>query len=113
MRFATTGIVLLASASWGSVSAQATTFGRRPSSVQSSFQVGGFHFSSTPLRLNKAPVQRIDLAATSGPVVFTCPMPVAHTNSAEVEPMPVARGGATAPMPVARSGCSNPLDPSH
>ena len=112
MRFATTCIVLLASASWGSVSAQAITFGRRPSSpVQSSLKVGGDHFSTSPLRLNKAPVQRIDLAATSGPVVFTCPMPVAHTNSAEVEPMPVARGGPTAPMPVASSGCSNPLDP--
>jgi hypothetical protein len=42
--------------------------------------------------------------------VYTCPMPVAHTDTAKEDPMPVARGGTPVPMPVAKSGCSNPLD---
>ena len=42
--------------------------------------------------------------------VYTCPMPVAHTDSAKEDPMPVARGGTPVPMPVAKPGCSNPLD---
>lgn len=121
MRFATACLILLASASGASVSAQAIVFGRRPSApAQPSFQVRGFNSSSSaPLRLNTAAPHRLNLAMTSGPVVFpgtflfTCPMPVAHTNSAKDDPMPVARGGPTAPMPVAKSGCSNPLDPSH
>jgi hypothetical protein len=43
----------------------------------------------------------------------TCPMPVAHADSAAVDSMPVARSGVTEPMPVAKSGCWNPLDPKH
>ena len=41
--------------------------------------------------------------------VYTCPMPVAHTDTAKEDPMPVARGGTPVPMPVAKPGCSNPL----
>lgn len=43
--------------------------------------------------------------------VYTCPMPVAPTDSGREDPMPVARGGTPVPMPVAKSGCSNPLGP--
>ena len=50
------------------------------------------------------------LASVSPPAsVCTCPMPVAHTDSAKEDPMPVVRGGMSAPMPVAKAGCSNPL----
>ena len=42
--------------------------------------------------------------------VYTCPMPVAHTDTSKEEPMPVALGGTPEPMPVAKPGCSNPLD---
>ena len=43
----------------------------------------------------------------------TCPMPIAHTNSAKEDPMPVARGGTPEPMPIARSSCWNPLFPEY
>jgi hypothetical protein len=50
----------------------------------------------------------VDTLAVPG---FTCPMPVAHTDSAKEDPMPVAHGfGNAVPMPVVGSGCSNPLD---
>ena len=119
MRFATACIVILALASQGSVSAQAITFGRRISPpTQPSFQVRGFNSSISSPPFSRARLQGIDLAATSSSVgfharpLFTCPMPVAHIDSAN-DPMSVAGGGPTEPMPVARSGCWNPLDPSH
>jgi hypothetical protein len=43
--------------------------------------------------------------------MYTCPMPVAHTDSGKGDSMPVMRGGAPEPMPVARAGCWNPLGP--
>jgi hypothetical protein len=42
---------------------------------------------------------------------YTCPMPVAHTDCAKVDSMPVVRGGVPEPMPVAMAGCWNPLGP--
>jgi len=121
MRFVTSFIILLAAGSWEvSVSAQATTFGRRPSPTgQLAFHFPVLDTSIAVLRVNKAARQGIDVASTSEPVLFlgthlyTCPMPVAHTDSAKEDPMPVARGGTPEPMPVAKSGCWNPLDPSH
>ncbi len=120
MRF-TPFIVVMAVASWGTtISAQAITFGRRPSpSGQLSFHFPGFNSSISALRVKPAGRQGISIASTSEPVIFlgthlyTCPMPVAHTDSAKEDPMPVARGGTPEPMPVAKSGCWNPLDPSH
>ena len=54
---------------------------------------------------------RVDTLSES---THTCPMPVARTDSAKEDPMPVARGqGIPEPMPVARSGCSNPLYHRH
>ena len=112
-------IFLVASAFWAdSVRAQALTFDRPPSlQGQPSFQIRGFNASSIfPLLVRKASAQRLKVAAMSvylGTPLYTCPMPVAHTDSAKDDPMPVARGGTTEPMPVAKSGCSNPLDPSH
>ena len=113
MRFASRFLVLVAAACWGvSLSAQGIILGRRPSpSAQPSFHIPGF---------NSSPISalRVKGAFTSEPVVFlgthlyTCPMPVAHTNSANDDPMPVARGGTPEPMPVAKSGCWNPLNPS-
>ena len=119
MRFATCFLVLTAAASWGvSVSAQAITFGRRPSPpAQLASHFPGFDTSISALRIHKVARQGIDVASTSDSVVFlgthlyTCPMPVAHTGAAKEDPMPVARGGTPEPMPVARSGCWNPLDP--
>jgi hypothetical protein len=122
MRFRTLLILPMAAASWAvSVSAQATTLGQRPSlSRQPSFHIPGFNSSSvSALRINRPAPQGIDVAHKSKPVVFlgthlsTCPMPVAHTDSAKEDPMPVVRGGTPEPMPVARSGCWNPLNPSH
>ncbi|SRR6266576_6160786 len=121
MRFATSFIVLLAAGSWGvSVSAQAMTFGRRPSPPsQLALHFPGFDTSISALRLKPAAGRGIGVASTSAPVVFlgpplyTCPMPVAHTDSAKEDPMPVARGGTPERMPVAKSGCWNPLNPSH
>src|SRR5205809_349308 len=117
MRFATSFIVFMAAASWGlSVSAQAITFGRRPSPPgQLAFHFPGVNSSISALRVKGVALQGIDVASTPGPVVFlgthlyTCPMPVAHTDSAKEDPMPVARGGTPEPMPVAKSGCWNPL----
>jgi hypothetical protein len=43
--------------------------------------------------------------------VYTCPMPVANTDTAKEDAMPVARGGTPVPMPVEKPGCSNPLGP--
>ena len=121
MRFAIPCVVLMASASWGvSVSAQAITFGRRPfPPAEPSFQIQGFISSSiSSLRLNGAPLRRIKVASSEATVflgmpLYTCPMPVAHTDSGKGDPMPVVRGGTPEPMPVAKSGCWNPLDPSH
>lgn len=51
---------------------------------------------------------RVDTLLASA---HTCPMPVVRTDSANEDPMPVARAqGPLEPMPVAPSGCSNPLD---
>jgi hypothetical protein len=119
MRSGILGIALMACASWGeSISAQALTLGRGPSlQGQPSFQIRGFNAPSIfPLLVRKASSQRLKVAAMSvylGTPLYTCPMPVAHTDSAKDDPMPVARGGTTEPMPVAKSGCSNPLGPSH
>src|SRR6267142_1328338 len=103
MRFATSFIVLMAAASWGvSVSAQATTFGRRPAPPgQLAFHFPGFNSSISALRVKTVALHGIDVASTSGPVIYTCPMPVAHTDAANEDPMPVARGGTPEPMPVA------------
>ena len=121
MRFATSFIVLMAAGSWGvSASAQAITFGRRPTPPgQLALHFPGFDTSVSALRLKQAPGRAIGVASTSdsvvflGPHLYTCPMPVAHADSAKEDPMPVARGGTTEPMPVAKSGCWNPLNPSH
>jgi hypothetical protein len=121
MRFATCFLVLTAAASWGvGVSAQAVTFGRRPSPpAQLAFHFPGFDTLMSALRVNRAARRGLGVASRSDPVGFlgqylsTCPMPVAHTDSAKEDPMPVARGGTTEPMPVAKSGCWNPLNPSH
>ncbi len=121
MRFSISFIVLMAAAFWGtSVGAQAITFGHRPSpSGQLAFHFPGFNSSISALRFKPAARRGSSVASTSEPVIFlgphlyTCPMPVAHTDSAKEDPMPVARGGTPEPMPVAKSGCWNPLDPSH
>ena len=115
MRFATSFIVLIAAGCWGvSVSAQGITFGRRSSPPnQLALHFPGFNASIAALRLKQAVGGGIGVASRSEPVVFTCPMPVAHTDAAKEDPMPVARGGTPEPMPVARSGCWNPLNPSH
>ena len=81
---------------------------------QPSFRIQGF--GSTPMSRSLLPpgqVPSLSSAARSQfePVrhVDTCPMPVAHTDTAKEDPMPVVRGGTPVPMPVAKSGCSNPL----
>ena|SRR2546422_979836 len=121
MRFATSFIVLMAAASGGKgVSAQAITLGSHPSPLgQLAFHFPGFNSSMSALRIKPAARPGIDVASTFEPVIFlgthlyTCPMPVAHTDSALEDPMPVIRGGTTEPMPVAKSGCWNPLNLSH
>ena len=84
---------------------------------QPSFHIQSF--GSTPMSgLLLRPVQGPSLSAASGSLfervtlpenLHTCPMPVAHTDSAKEDPMPVVRGGTPIPMPVAKAGCSNPL----
>jgi len=122
MRFANSFIVLMAAPSWGmGVSAQAITFGSHPSPLgQLAFHFPGFKSSMSALRgIKPAARPGIDVASTFEPVIFlgthlyTCPMPVAHTDSPLEDPMPVIRGGTTEPMPVAKSGCWNPLNPLH
>lgn len=87
-------------------------------SGQPSFHIPGL--GSTPMGgLSLRPANRPSLRPISEPAlesiklladVYTCPMPVARTDTAQEDPMPVARGGTPVPMPVAKPGCSNPLD---
>jgi len=118
MRFATP-LIAIGIAFWGTT-IRAQAIGIPHPSVpagQPSFHIQSF--GSRPMSgLLLRPVQGPSLSVASGslfePVmlsakVYTCPMPVAHTDSAKEDPMPVARGGTPVPMPVAKAGCSNPL----
>jgi hypothetical protein len=119
MRFATLLIALGIAFSGTTARAQAVPV-PNPSvrSGQPSFHIPGFGPTLTnglPLRPAKWPsikaipdsaFESIRLLAHT----YTCPMPVVHTDTAQEDPMPVARGGTAVPMPVAKPGCSNPLD---
>ena len=118
MRFATLFIAIGIAFSGTTARAQAVAV---PSSSapsgQPSFHIPGFGstpMDGLPLRPAKWPslpgisdsaFESIELL----PDAYTCPMPVAHTDTAKEDPMPVARGGTAVPMPVAKPGCSNPL----
>ena len=118
MRFAALLIAIGVAFGGTTVRAQVTGIAR-PSvpTWQPSFHIQSFGF--TPMSgLPLQPVHGRSLSAASGspfePVTLranlhTCPMPVAHTDSAKEDPMPVVRGGTPVPMPVAKPGCSNPL----
>ena len=119
MRFATLLIAVGIAFSGTTARAQAVAV-PNPSvpSGQPSFHIPGFGSTPTnglPLRPTKWPSLRAipDPAFASIRLLantYTCPMPVAHTDTAKEDPMPVARGGSAVPMPVAKPGCSNPLD---
>lgn len=112
MRFATPLIVAVMALSGASARAQ-TAAGAQPS-----FNVPSY--GSTTLRsLSLRPPKELSPSAISDSVfepinlladAYTCPMPVAHSDTAKEEAMPVARGGTPVPMPVAKPTCSNPLD---
>ena len=116
MRFATP-LIATTLALWdGSVRAQAPVLGRPPFlGGQPSFAI---RFGAAPisgLLAQRAGIPSFSLPRRSAPLsyptaVYTCPMPVAHTDSANQDPMPVARGGTPVPMPVVKPECSNPLD---
>ena len=112
MRFATALIVAVMAFSGTSARAQVAAGG------QPSFHVPGY--GSTTLRsLSLRPPKGLSPSVISDSVsesmhlladAYTCPMPVAHSDTVEEEAMPVARGGTPVPMPVAKPTCSNPLD---
>jgi len=100
-----TSLIAMALATWGA-SVRAQAIGRAPPPFpawQPSFHIRSFSSASMSGPLFHP--------GTLPATVHTCPMPVAHTDSAKQDPMPVARGAGTpVPMPVAKAGCSNPLD---
>ena len=118
MRLATALIAMGLASSGTAVHAQAIGLSGAPVPVrQPSFHIQSFRSARMPGPLSH-PIQfaRFGSAATSKPVTYpatplnTCPMPVAHTDTVNLDSMPVARGGHPVPMPVAKSGCTNPLD---
>ena len=119
MRFASPLVALGIAFSGTTAGAQAVAV-PHPSvpSGQPSFHIPGLE--STPKNgLSLRPAKGPSLATISESAfestnllahVYTCPMPVAHTDTAKEDPMPVAQGGTPVPMPAAKSGCWNPLD---
>jgi hypothetical protein len=94
-------LIVMALASWGtSVGAQAIVLGHPP------LAAGGPSFVIRSFKAASMSRPHLNVATP----LQTCPMPVVHTDSAQQDLMPVARGGIPEPMPVAKAGCWNPLD---